>query len=116
MSRIGGHLSCLGLALLAGSLLTLPAGTALGASSLTMESASQRSHEFARSTCDQDENCVGFGVLNCNRQRNRVVLCRIYDDRRTEAQGRYRCDRLIRLALDPRTGRTPVTGLGRWHC
>jgi hypothetical protein len=45
-----------------------------------------------------------------------VVLCRIFDERETRRQGQYRCNRLIRVTLDPETGRMPVTGLGRWHC
>ena len=56
------------------------------------------------------------GILNCRRQSGHIVLCRIFDERKTPVQARYRCKRLIRMTLDPRTSRLPVTGLGRWHC
>jgi hypothetical protein len=45
-----------------------------------------------------------------------VILCRVFDERKTHVQGRYECSRLIRVALDPASGRIPVTGLGRWQC
>lgn len=83
---------------------------------LTIERAGDRSADFAARTCDRDEHCIAHGVLNCHRQGRHVVLCRIFDDRRTEVQGRYRCSRLIRLSLDPRSRRVPVTGLGHWQC
>ena len=59
---------------------------------------------------------VRYGVLNCNRQSLHVVFCRIFDERSTESQGKYECNRLIRVALDPNTFRVVVTGLGPWHC
>ena len=83
---------------------------------LTIDRAGDRSLDFAERTCNRDRLCVRFGVLNCKRQSRHIVLCRIFDERRTQVQGRYRCERLIRLSLDPRTRRLPVTGLGRWHC
>jgi hypothetical protein len=55
-------------------------------------------------------------VLNCRRDAPRVAFCRIFLQRHTKAQGRYTCNRLIRLSMDPKTHRIPVTGLGRWHC
>lgn len=82
---------------------------------LTVRGASERSSRFAKHTCARDKHCVGSGVLNCRRQAPRVVLCRVYDERDTRIQGRYRCDRLIRVSLVPRRG-IPVTGLGRWRC
>lgn len=83
---------------------------------LSIPDAESRSLAFAKNTCERDERCIRYGVANCRRLRPRVVLCRIFDERHTAVQGRYRCHRQIRLSLDPRTHRIPVTGLGRWHC
>jgi hypothetical protein len=93
--------------------LALPAAATV---KLPVQVAAEKSFIFAKHTCSHDGNCVRYGVLNCNRQSLHVVLCRIFDERRTEAQGKYECNRLIRVALDPHTGRIPVTGLGPWHC
>jgi hypothetical protein len=103
------------LALCATIVLLAQPAAALGLK-LTIERAGDRSADFAARTCDRDEHCIAHGVLNCHRQGRHVVLCRIFDDRRTEVQGRYRCSRLIRLSLDPRSRRVPVTGLGHWQC
>lgn len=93
--------------------LALPASAAV---KLPVELAAEKSFVFAKHTCAHDGNCVKYGVLNCNRQSLHVVLCRIFDERSTEAQGKYECNRLIRVALDPVTFRIQVTGLGPWHC
>jgi len=100
-------LVCAGMAAFAG-----PAAALI----LPIERAEQRSLDFAERTCARDKHCVSFGVLNCRRQGPKVVLCRIFDERRTPIQGRYRCERLIRMSLDPVSGRLPITGLGDWHC
>jgi hypothetical protein len=86
------------------------------ASRLPIDRAEDRALGFAQQTCRRDPLCHRYGVLNCRRQSPQVVLCRIFDERRTRVQGRYRCERLIRMSLDPRTRRLPVTGLGRWNC
>ena len=96
--------------------LAIPPASALAGTKLSIHAAAERSANFAERTCDRDRNCIHHGVLNCRRQSRRVVLCRIFDERHTRAQGRYRCSRLIRVALDPASGRVPVTGLGRWQC
>jgi hypothetical protein len=106
----------LGVALAVSALLAALALPATASLRLTIPRAEKRSLDFAESTCRRDRLCIRYGVLNCRRQSPRVVLCRIFDERRTKVQGRYRCDRLIRLGLDPRTRRVPVTGLGDWHC
>jgi len=93
--------------------LALPAAAAV---KLPVELAAEKSFVFAKHTCAHDGNCVRYGVLNCNRQSLHVVLCRIFDERSTEASGKYECNRLIRVALDPNTYRVQVTGLGPWHC
>ena len=94
--------------------LTAPAALAIAAR-LPVPLASERSSAFAKRTCVHDKNCVRYGVLNCHREGPGTVLCRIFDERRTRVQGRYRCERLIRVERDPPHG-LPVTGLGRWHC
>jgi hypothetical protein len=96
--------------------LAIPPGSAAAGLRLSIDTGAERSARFADRTCSRDPNCVRHGVLNCRRQSRRVVLCRIFGERRTRTQGRYVCSRLIRVALDPATGRVPVTGLGRWHC
>jgi hypothetical protein len=93
--------------------LALPASAAV---KLPVELAAEKSFIFAKHTCAHDANCVRYGVLNCNRQSLHVVFCRIFDERNTPAQGKYECNRLIRVALDPNTYRIQVTGLGPWHC
>jgi hypothetical protein len=102
----------LALSVLLGGLVQ-PAAAAI---KLSIRDAENKSLTFAKNTCARDKLCDDYGVLNCRRQSLHVVLCRIFDERHTEAQGRYRCDRLVRLAIDPDTHRIPVTGLGRWHC
>jgi hypothetical protein len=93
--------------------LAVPAAAALR---LTIPAAEQRSLAFAKRTCDRDKHCVDYGVANCRRDAPRVVFCRIFDERHTSVQGRYRCHRLVRLGFDLRTRRKPITGVGRWHC
>jgi hypothetical protein len=83
---------------------------------LTIPRATEKAGVFAESTCNRDDSCVRSGVLNCNRKGRLVVHCRIFDERHTDAQGRYKCNREIRMVMDPDTHRVPVNGLGRWHC
>jgi hypothetical protein len=106
----------LGAALAVVALIALAALPAAAALRLSIPTAEERSLAFAKSTCERDVRCIRYGVMNCRRGSLRVVFCRIFDERHTELQGRYRCHRLIRLGFDPRTRRKPVTGLGRWHC
>jgi hypothetical protein len=108
------RVSCVALALLVSlAVLALPAAAAV---KLPVAVAADKSFVFAKHTCAHDRNCVRYGVLNCHRQSPHVVICRILDERSTEAQGKYQCSRLIRVALDPNTYRIQVTGLGRWEC
>lgn len=111
MRRRAAPIACLALAL-AG----VGAGAAAASGGLSMAAAEARSSVYAKHTCAHDPSCVSHGVLNCRRQGRRVALCRIYDERRTRVQGRYRCQRLIRVSLDSASARRPITGLGRWHC
>lgn len=89
---------------------------AVAAVKLPVQTAADKSFIFAKHTCAHDKNCVRYGVTNCHRQSLHVVICRIFDERSTEAQGRYQCTRLIRVALDPVTYRILVTGQGDWQC
>lgn len=92
------------------------AGPAMAAVKLPVETAANKAFIFAKHTCAHDQSCVRYGVTNCNRQSLHVVLCRIYDERSTEAQGRYHCTKLVRIALDPVTYRIVITGQGDWQC
>lgn len=97
-------------------LYVVSAPASAGAVKLTIPRATEKAGIFAESTCNQDDNCVRSGVLNCNRKGNLVVHCRIFDERHTDAQGNYKCNREIRMVMDADTHRAPVNGLGRWHC
>lgn len=92
------------------------AAPAVAAVQLPVGVAAEKAFIFAKHTCAHDQNCVRYGVTNCRRQSLHVVLCRIFDERSTEAQGRYHCTRLVRVALDPVTGRVVVTGQAPWQC
>ena len=99
------------------ALLSLLAGPAsAGEVKLTIPKASEKASFFADRTCKQDVSCVRSGVMNCDRKGDLVVHCRIFDERHTDAQGNYRCNREIRMVMNPDNHRVPVTGLGRWSC
>jgi hypothetical protein len=89
---------------------------AAGAVKLPIATAADKAFVFAKRTCAHDRNCVRYGVTNCRRQSLHVVLCRIFDERSTEAQGKYQCTRLVRVVLDPVTYRIVITGQGDWQC
>jgi hypothetical protein len=93
--------------------LALPA---MAAVKLPIKTAADKSFIFAKHTCAHDHNCVKYGVTNCRRISLHVVFCRIFDERSTPAQGRYPCQKLVRVALDPITYRVLVTGQGAWQC
>jgi hypothetical protein len=94
------------------ALLACPAAATV----LTIPRASERATDFAKRTCANDRHCVDSGAGNCRRHSPHIVFCRTYLRRDTKVQGSYRCSRLVRLALDPKTHRVPVTGVGRWSC
>jgi len=83
---------------------------------LPISVARERAATFAENTCSHDKHCARSGVKGCRRQSDRVVICRIFDQRKTDEQGSFVCTRLIRLALDPQTRRVPVTGVSDWDC
>ena len=103
-------------ALVATAFLAIAVPPAAAGSKLSVPDARARAMEFAVSTCGHDKSCVDSGVLNCRRHSRNIVFCRIFDHRDTEVQGRFVCDRLVRLARRPPSRRVRVTGLGRWHC
>ncbi|HYQ79232.1 MAG TPA: hypothetical protein VEP91_09040 [Solirubrobacterales bacterium] len=83
---------------------------------LTIAAARDRALNYAETTCKHDSSCAKAGVQNCRRHSRRVVLCRIFDHRKTEEQGNFVCTRLVRLALQPKSGKIPVTGVSDWNC
>ena len=97
------------------ALLLLAAAPASAGEKLTIPAARERAAEFAANTCAHDESCHKAGVQSCRRQSERVVLCRIFDHRKTEEQGNFVCTRLVRLGLKP-SGKIPITGVGDWTC
>ncbi len=104
--------ACACAALLA--LASVPLATA--SDKLPISVARERAATYAQNTCSHDKHCARSGVKGCRRQSARVVICRIFDHRRTDEQGSFVCTRPIRLSKDPQTGRVPVTGVGEWDC
>jgi hypothetical protein len=89
---------------------------AVAAIKLPVKTAAAKSFIYAKHSCAHDFHCVRYGVRNCARQSLHVVLCRIYLDRSTPAQGNYTCQKLVRIAVDPITYRVLVTGNGPYDC
>ena len=84
---------------------------------LTIRAASTKAFYYAHRACNVDPACDRYGVTNCFRQQAHVVICRIFNDRDTAAQGRYRCTRLVRVAYRTSYSTKPtLTGFGRWQC
>ena len=83
---------------------------------LTIPAARERAENYAETTCKHDSSCAEAGVKNCRRHSARVVLCRIFDHRKTEEQGNFLCTRWVRFSLQPKTGKIPVTGVSDWSC
>ena len=84
---------------------------------LTIKAASTKSFYYANRACNSDPACDRYGVLNCSRQQVHVVICNIFNDRNTAAQGRYRCTRLVRVAYRTAYSTKPtLTGFGKWQC
>jgi hypothetical protein len=105
-----------GTALAVLALTSVLAAPALAGVKLPIHTAGEKAFVFAKHTCAHDRSCVRYGVTNCHRQSLHVVICRIFDERSTSAQGRYDCQRLVRVALDPATYRILVTGQSKWTC
>jgi hypothetical protein len=97
-------------------LLATVAMPAVAAVKLPVQTAGNKAFQFAKHTCAHDLHCVKYGITNCNRQSLHVILCRMYVERSTPAQGRYACQKLVRVVLDPITYRIVVTGTSSWNC
>jgi hypothetical protein len=97
-------------------LLATVAMPAVAAVKLPAKLAGTKAFIYAKHTCAHDLHCVKYGITNCNRQTLHVVLCRMYVERSTAAQGRYACQKLVRVALDPISYRIVVTGTSPWNC
>ena len=87
-----------------------------GAAKLPIHAAREKALTFAENICAHDKSCANAGVKNCRRLSDRIVLCRIFDHRKTDKQGNFVCTRLVRLALKPGSHRVSVTGVGDWSC
>lgn len=102
--------------------LAAASGSALGAASalahvLSVERASAKARSYAHRACDADRRCDRYGVKSCRRRKAHVVICDVFNDRDTSAQGRYRCSRLVRVAYTSADSRRPaITGFGDWRC
>jgi hypothetical protein len=106
----------LGLLLASTALLSFAVPPASAGEKLSIRTARQRASAFAERTCSHDANCARSGVQNCRRESGHVVLCRIFDHRKTDIQGTFVCTRLVRLALKLPSRKVPVTGVGDWSC
>ena len=104
------------LALATAAALALAVPPAQGATTLSIPLAREKAARFAENTCSHDSSCAHSGVRACRRLSAHVVLCRIFDHRRTDRQGNFLCTRLARLSLDPGTHRVAVTGVSNWRC
>jgi hypothetical protein len=102
--------------LLAGAALFSFVAPASAGERLSIPAARERAAAFAERTCAHDASCARAGVQNCRRLADRVVLCRIFDHRKTSEQGNFVCTRLVRLALKMPSRKIPVTGVGDWDC
>jgi hypothetical protein len=104
------------IALAAAALLAFLAVPAQAGETLSIPAARERAENYAETTCKHDSSCAKAGVKNCRRHSARVVLCRIFDHRKTEEQGNFLCTRLVRFSLKPKSGKIPVTGVSDWQC
>jgi hypothetical protein len=84
---------------------------------LSIKAAATKSFYYSHRACASDPACDRYGVLNCERQQAHVVICEIFTDRNTVAQGRYRCTRDVRVAYRSNYSYKPtITGFGDWNC
>lgn len=107
--RLGALLACAGLVLAV-------AAPANAGEKLTIPTARERAAAFAESTCKHDASCAKSGVQTCRRSTAHVVFCRIFDHRKTDAQGNFLCTRWVRLSLQLPSRKVPVTGVSEWDC
>jgi hypothetical protein len=93
--------------------VAMPAAAAV---KLPVSVAGDKAFIYAKHTCAHDLSCVKYGITNCRRISLHVVFCRMYVERSTAAQGRYDCQKYVRVALDPITYKILVTGTSPWAC
>ena len=102
----------IGLVLATGAILAVLACSAFGAVRLTIPVATQRGPTSPPAPA-QATTAASAGRHQLPATEPDIVFCRTYLKRNTRVQGGYECTRLIRLAIDPKTHRVPVTGVGR---
>jgi hypothetical protein len=106
--------------LAASILLAVLALPAVAAVKLSIEAARDKAELYAKHTCGHDPYCVEHGVTNCRRRGSHRVECGIYLKRSTPVQGRYQCEREVRLVLEPDPFRPVVanatTNTSSWTC
>ncbi|MET0557534.1 MAG: hypothetical protein ABW065_02515 [Solirubrobacterales bacterium] len=101
---------------LAAAAILVAAAPASAGEQLSIAAARERAATYAANTCKHDDSCASSGVQSCRRLADRVVLCRVFDHRKTGAQGNFLCTRLVRLALKLPSRKVPVTGVSDWRC
>ena len=102
--------------LAAAVLLATVAMPVAAAVKLPAKLAGEKAFVFAKHTCAHDIHCVKYGITNCRRVSLHQVLCRMYVERSTPSQGRYACQKYVRVVLDPITYKVVVTGTSNWAC
>jgi hypothetical protein len=102
--------------LLVAATLLLAVPPASAGEKLPIPAARDRAAAFAENTCSHDSSCAKSGVQSCRRQSDHVVLCRIFDHRKTDEQGNFLCTRWVRLSLQLPSRKVPVTGVSEWNC
>ena len=104
-------------AVLAAVALSAAFATNAAGHQLSIKAAATKSFYYAHRACNVDPACDRYGVLKCERQQAHVVICAIFTDRDTVAQGRYRCTRMVRVAYRCNCSYKPViTGFTDWKC
>jgi hypothetical protein len=86
------------------------------ATKLPVQAAGAKALVFAKHTCGHDVHCAKYGVTNCRRINLHAVDCRMFVERSTPFQGRYGCQKLVRVVLDPGTDKIVVAGTSSWTC
>jgi hypothetical protein len=97
-------------------LLGTVAMPAVAAVKLPVSTAGNKAFVYAKHTCAHDVHCVKYGITNCRRISLHVVFCRMFNERSTAGQGRYACQKYVRVVLDPITYKILVTGTSGWAC
>ncbi len=97
-------------------LLATVAMPAVAAVKLPVSTAAHKAFDYAKHTCAHDVHCVKYGTTNCRRGSLHVVFCRMYVERSTPAQGRYACQKYVRVVLNPIDYNIVVTGTSDWAC